>query len=72
MKLNIPSTQLRNIKTIEDVVDWIVCFERNKIMKRWHRERYMPYNLPHNLTVELPWFYCMGNEASPWKRPMGK
>ena len=41
------------------------------MIKKWHRERYMHYNLPSNLIVELPWFYCLGNENSPFKRPLG-
>lgn len=71
MNVNIPSSELRQIESVQDVIDWVCCHERNKMIKKWHRERYMPHNLPSNLTVELPWFYCLGNEA-PWKRPLGK
>ena len=67
----IQSSDLRNIRCENDIVEWLYKKERNEMIKKWHRERYMTYNLPSNLIVELPWFYCLGNENSPFKRPLG-
>ena len=69
--VQIQSSDLRTIRCEEDIVEWLYNKERNEMIKKWHRERYMPYNLPDNLSVELPWFYCLGNENSPFKRPLG-
>ena len=69
--VQIQSSDLRTIRCEEDIVEWLYNKERNEMIKKWHRERYMPYNLPDNLIVELPWFYCLGNENSPFKRPLG-
>ncbi|ETO33078.1 hypothetical protein RFI_04029 [Reticulomyxa filosa] len=67
----IPSKDLSGIQTKTDIVGWIFKKEKENMIKKWRRERYMPYNLPENLIVELPWYYCLGKERSPWTRPMG-
>jgi len=69
--VQIQSADLSSIRSEEDIVEWLYNKERNDMIKKWHRERYMAYNLPSNLIVELPWFYCLGNEDSAFKRPLG-
>ena len=70
--VQIMSIELREINNINDLIIWLLNKERNEMIKKWHRERYMPYNLPKNLIVELPWFYCLSDESSAWKKPFGK
>jgi hypothetical protein len=65
------SALLRDMRSKEDVVAWVLNEHRRRMIKHWHRQRYLPHNLPKNLTVELPWFYCLGDEGSPWIKPLG-
>ena len=69
-KVSIESANLSELNTDNDVLNWLLKYQKTKMQQKWHRERYMPYNLPKNLIVELPWFYSL-DLKQPWKKPLG-
>lgn len=63
--IDIPSYALREMKTKESIIDWLV--KRNQLTNymNWRVERLLHNNTPSNLKVQLP-FGWNTNRFDPW------